>query len=80
MAKRVEFSCDGCDKTEYSGSERCYPIGWGSIDVSITGLSNPYVGISDANGGRSYDLCASCQQRLAFNHDPQAWPRAEGAR
>lgn len=74
MATKLQFKCDGCDveKTVDVGKR---PDGWSVVSIAITGLCIPYDYKGDEKS-KSFDLCASCQQRVLYHSYPDEWARA----
>ena len=73
MARFMTWCCDGCDASadvEDGGK----PSGWECVTVTITGFYGAIVN-AEANGLRAYELCPTCQPRLAEAACPKSWRR-----
>jgi hypothetical protein len=71
--KRLEFTCEGCDLTEYV----TLPIG-GQTDVTLDGWVAHHV-VMEENGSvifeNSADLCPACAEKMRHAINPANWPR-----
>ena len=64
MAKRMFYTCDGCDEI----LESPHPVSVSIINMKITGTS-------DGVGPKIYDLCGKCESRMRVITNPERWPR-----
>ena len=73
--KRLEFTCEGCDFTEYV----TLPTG-GQTDVTLDGWVAHHV-VMQENGSvtfeNSADLCPACAEKMRHAINPANWPRMD---
>ena len=76
MATKLVWTCDGCDKVASTDAgER--PEGWSDVKIEISGLNIPYDLSLPEDVDAHFDLCASCQKRVARSTMPSKWARYE---
>jgi hypothetical protein len=75
--KRLEFTCEGCDLTEYV----TLPTG-GQTDVTLDGWVAHHV-VMQEDGSvifeNSADLCPACAEKMRHAINPANWPRIDPA-
>lgn len=72
MACKTVWTCDGCDKDAVMAPDSTSGNDWKRITVTLDGFRGYPVG-QHANAEHSYELCPSCQSRLADAANPRQW-------
>lgn len=76
MARRTQWTCDGCGETAISPQDR-QPDNWHQASVTWSGLESYPSNLKD--GGTTADLCGRCAKHLAQTIRPTTWSRAAKA-
>lgn len=74
MARRVEFTCDGCGDAKFVKSGDM-PGDWTRVTVTFDGFRLQYPSLSSYNNSWPFDLCAGCQNQLVSNALPSRWAK-----